>query len=125
MFRVPTVPARDETAVSGHASASPDYLRNVAALDAASSVPSVPKKPESIPSGDDDDAPPPPKPRGRGRPATVLAPQAIERLRKAGGAANGSVRTIGKLLGARSKTAAHRLIHQLSAAGQITLATGP
>jgi hypothetical protein len=119
------VPAMPETAASDAPVQPALDLRNVALPAAASAVPAVPKKPVPAPTKDDDDAPPPPKPRGRGRPATVLAPQAVERLRKAGGSANGSIRTIGKLLGAKSKTAAHRLIHQLSAAGHVRLATGP
>jgi hypothetical protein len=96
-------------------------------------VPLMPVKPKTAaseapkPRSDEkDDDPPPPRPKGRaGRPATVLAPQAIERLRKAGGQASGSIRTMGKLLGTKSKTATRRLLHRLASDGQITLASGP
>jgi predicted transcriptional regulator len=54
----------------------------------------------------------------------VLPAQAIERLRAAGGKANGSIRGVGKLLGTRSKSAAHRVLHQLADAGLITMAAG-
>jgi DNA-binding IclR family transcriptional regulator len=54
----------------------------------------------------------------------VLPAQAIERLRAAGGKANGTVRGVGKLLGVRSKTTAHRILHQLADAGLITVAAG-
>lgn len=95
--------------------------------------PDVPAKPETAASApaaqrqrDKDDEPPPPKPPRRpGRPATVLASQAVERLRAAGGRANGSIQGVGKLIGTRSKTAAHRMLHQLAAAGMVRLATGP
>jgi hypothetical protein len=50
----------------------------------------------------------------------VLAPEAIERLRQAGGKANGTVRGIGHC-GTRSKTASHRLLHQLADAGLVML----
>jgi hypothetical protein len=69
----------------------------------------------------DDDQTPPSKGK-RGRPATVLPAQAVERLRQKGGKANGSIRGIGKLLGTRSKTTAHRLLHRLASAGLITMA---
>jgi len=55
----------------------------------------------------------------------VLPAEAIERLRKTGGRANGSIRGVGKLLGAKSKTTAHRILHQLSDAGLVRLDTGP
>jgi hypothetical protein len=65
---------------------------------------------------------PPPPPRGRpGRKPTVIPQQAIERLRKAGGKANGSIRGVGRLLGSKSKTASHRLVHALADAGLIRL----
>ena len=69
---------------------------------------------------DGDVTPPPPKGKPGRRP-TVLAPEAIERLRQAGGKANGTVRGIGRLLGTRSKTASHRLLHQLADAGLVML----
>jgi hypothetical protein len=55
----------------------------------------------------------------------VLPQQAVERLRKAGGTANGTVRGVGKLLGTRSKTTAHRTLHQLQSLGLITMDAGP
>jgi hypothetical protein len=79
-------------------------------------------------SSRDDPRPPRPKPprKGKvGRPPTVIPAQAIDRLRKAGGRANGSISSIGKVLGTRSKTTAHRLLHQLASAGAVQLATGP
>jgi hypothetical protein len=77
--------------------------------------------PDDIIDGDDDDVAPPKGKAGPGRRPTVLAPEAIERLRQAGGRANGTVRGIGRLLGTRSKTASHRLLHQLASAGLVTL----
>jgi DNA invertase Pin-like site-specific DNA recombinase len=91
-------------------------------------VPARPARPASdAPARRDDDdkadPPPPPRPRGKpGRPASVLAADAIERLRKAGGRANG-VRGVAKVLGT-SKSTAHRILHQLAAAGQITMSSG-
>ena len=80
-----------------------------------------------VEDGDDhDDAPPPQKGKaGPGRRPTVLAAEAIERLRARGGQANGNVTGIGKLLGTKSKTTAHRLLHQLAGAGLIKLQTTP
>jgi hypothetical protein len=79
------------------------------------------------PTDDDRDEPPPPsKPKGRpGRPATVLPAEALAKLRKHGGKANGTVRGVGKLLGAKSKTAAHRLLHRLATEGELTMAATP
>ena len=77
--------------------------------------------PDDKADGDDDDVAPPKRKAGPGRRPTVLAPEAIERLRQAGGKANGTVRGIGRLLGTRSKTASHRLLHQLASAGLVTL----
>jgi hypothetical protein len=75
---------------------------------------------------DDDDQPPAPPRKGKaGRPRDVLPAQAIERLRAAGGKANGSIRGVGKLLGTHSKTTAHRLLHELAAAGAITMQATP
>jgi len=78
--------------------------------------------------GDDDVMPPPPPQKGKagpGRRPTVLAAEAVERLRSRGGQANGNVKGIGKLLGTKSKTTAHRLLHQLAGAGLIKLQTTP
>jgi hypothetical protein len=55
----------------------------------------------------------------------VLPAQAIERLRKAGGKATGTVRGVGKLLGVRSKTAAHRTLHRLQSLWLIRMDTSP
>jgi hypothetical protein len=74
----------------------------------------------------DDDPPPTAKPKGKpGRPATVLPAQAVERLRRAGGKVNGTVKAVGKVLGTRSKTTAHRTLHQLQSLGLIQMETGP
>src|SRR5262245_7434242 len=83
---------------------------------------------DSDDDGDDDamTSPPPPKGKaGPGRRPTVLAAEAVERLRARGGQANGSVTGIGRLLGTKSKTTAHRLLHQLAGAGLIKLQTTP
>jgi hypothetical protein len=70
--------------------------------------------------------PPPPRPRGRlGRAATVLPDQAIARLRNAGGRADGSLTAVGKLLGTKSKTTAHRLLHRMAEAGMVHLSATP
>jgi hypothetical protein len=76
---------------------------------------------------DDDDRPPaPPRAKGRpGRPRDVLPAQAVEKIRAAGGKANGSITGLAKLIGSRSKTSCHRLLHELVAAGAITMQTGP
>jgi hypothetical protein len=89
--------------------------------------PETPATSEKIgPARDDkDDAPPPAAPRSRGRagrPAAVGATQAVERLRKAGGSVNGSIAEVGRVLGAKSKSTAHRLLHRLAAAGAVRLA---
>jgi hypothetical protein len=55
----------------------------------------------------------------------VLPQHAIDRLRAAGGKANGSLNGIGRLLGTKSKTAAHRLLHGLADAGLIRLQSSP
>jgi hypothetical protein len=68
-----------------------------------------------------DDPPTPPR-HGRGRPAKVIPADAIERLRKAGGKANG-VRALGKVLGT-SKSTAHRLVHRMASAGLVRLDPG-
>jgi hypothetical protein len=97
----------------------------------APQAPTVAPKPETAASAQetrparddkDDNAPPPAAPRSRGkagRPAAVGATQAVERLRKAGGSANGSIATVGKLLGAKSKSTAHRVLRRLAEAGQV------
>jgi hypothetical protein len=75
---------------------------------------------------DDRDDPPPPPPKGkRGRPATVMPAEAVERLRKAGGKASGNIAGLGKLIGTGSKTATRRLLHRLAEAGVIHLQMGP
>jgi hypothetical protein len=81
-----------------------------------------------VDAGDDDVTPPPPSAKskaGPGRRPTVLAAEAVERLRARGGQANGNVAGIGRLLGTKSKTTAHRLLHQLAGAGLIKLQTTP
>lgn len=75
------------------------------------------------PSDDDSDTP---KPRGRGgRPSAVSPETAVARLRKAGGQANGSIARVGRLLGVRSKSTAHRLLNRLSEAGQVDYRATP
>ena len=70
---------------------------------------------------DRNDPPPPPKPPRRpGRPVAVLPAQALDKLRKAGGANGG----LAKVLGI-SKSTAHRLIHQLADMGHVRLDAGP
>lgn len=59
--------------------------------------------------------------RSTGRKPTVLPAQALERLRKAGGQAEGNVRALGQLLGTKSKTTAHRLLHRMAEGGMINL----
>jgi hypothetical protein len=83
--------------------------------------------PESHPSDDDKhNGPPSPLRKGRaGRPRDVLPTQAIERLRAKGGNVSGSLNGMARLIGSRSKTSVHRLLHELHAAGRITLQTGP
>jgi hypothetical protein len=94
-------------------------------------APAEPKKPatgqEKGRSDDaDDDQPPVPPRKGRpGRPRDVLPTQAIEKIRAAGGKANGSITGLAKLIGSRSKTSCHRLLHELAAAGAITMTAGP
>jgi hypothetical protein len=55
----------------------------------------------------------------------VLPAEAVAKIRAAGGRMSGSVNGIGKLLGTRSKTTAHRLLGELRDMGLITLVTGP
>jgi hypothetical protein len=74
---------------------------------------------------DDDDQPPKPPRKGKGgRPRDVIPAEAIERLRAKGGKLSGNIITIGKALGSRSKTSAHRLLGELHRAGLITMQTG-
>jgi hypothetical protein len=55
----------------------------------------------------------------------VLPAQAVERIRAAGGRVNGSVAGIGRLIGSRSKTSAHRLLGELRDMGLIRMQAGP
>jgi hypothetical protein len=73
----------------------------------------------------DDDPPAPRTGRKVGRPRDVLPAEAVAKIRAAGGKVQGSINGIGKLIGSRSKTSAHRLLQELAGAGLITLATGP
>ena len=74
----------------------------------------------------DDDPPAPPPGKGRpGRRPTVMPEEAVAKLRERGGRADGSIRGVGKLLGTRSKTTAHRLLHQLAGDGVVRLQTTP
>jgi len=105
--RGPTVPPRNATAVQDEKIRRADE-----------------KKP--APSQDGDDPPPPPRPKGRpGRPASVLPEQALAKLRAKGGKASGSLNGIGRMLGTRSKTATHRLLHELHSLGLARLDTSP
>jgi hypothetical protein len=49
----------------------------------------------------------------------------VDKLRKKGGKANGSLAGIGKLIGSKSKTATHRVLHRCAEMGLVRLATGP
>jgi hypothetical protein len=55
----------------------------------------------------------------------VIPAAAVAKLRAQGGKANGSLAGIGRMLGTKSKSASHRLIHQLAAASLIRLSTSP
>jgi hypothetical protein len=85
--------------------------------------------PEKVPDkgtrkGDDDPPPRPPKGRG-GRKPTVIPEAAVAKLREKGGKVSGSMNGVGRLLGTRSKTATHRLLHRLAGAGLVQLGTSP
>jgi len=84
-----------------------------------------PVRPSRVaPGRKDDDDQPPPKPRDRGgRPRDVIPAEAIAKIRAKGGKVAGSVNGIGKLIGTKSKTTAHRVLHELADAGLITLRT--
>jgi hypothetical protein len=71
------------------------------------------------PTDDDRDEPPPSKPKG-GRPAAILPPEAVARLRTK----PVSVRGAAKLLGV-SKSTAHRLLHRLATEGRLSMAAAP
>jgi hypothetical protein len=64
----------------------------------------------------------PPKPKGKGgRPASAPSASVLTKLRKAGGQVNGSISDVGRSLGIRSKSTAHRVLRRLVAAGEITM----
>ena len=64
--------------------------------------------------------------RGKvGRPATVTQSQALHRLQAAGGSLSGSLSAIAGVIGAKSRTTAHSVLHQLAKAGSIKLETTP
>jgi hypothetical protein len=99
-------------------------------MPAGAQLSAEPEKPardeKTGPADDDDEQPPTPPRRGRpGRPRDVLPAEAVAKIRAAGGRMSGSVNGIGKLLGTKSKTTAHRLLAELSRAGLITLRTTP
>ena len=122
--------------IVARASALHPTTRQKAAGEQLSAGPSIPgvvedqaaAKPEARETGKDDqgeDAPAP-LPRGKpGRRPTVMPEEAVAKLRERGGRANGSIRGVGRLLGVRSKTAAHRLLHQLASAGLVKLSASP
>jgi hypothetical protein len=76
---------------------------------------------------DDQDRPPPPAPRkGRpGRPRDIGLGEAVEKIRAQGGKVSGSLNGLSKLIGSRSKTSCHRLLHQLADMGAIKLTATP
>jgi hypothetical protein len=77
---------------------------------------------------DDDHPPPPSKPPSKGkpgRPATVRAEDAVRRLRARGGKVSGSLNGIGRIIGTRSKTATHRILHRMADAGLVRMTATP
>jgi hypothetical protein len=55
----------------------------------------------------------------------VLAPEAVAKIRAKGGRMSGNIVEIGKVLGSKSKTSAHRLLGELRDMGLIELRTTP
>jgi hypothetical protein len=84
--------------------------------------PETPVRDEKSGHSDEDQTPPKGRP---GRRPTVLPTEAVERLRQRGGKVAASVNGVGKLMGAKSKTTAHRFLHQLASAGLIRMDVGP
>jgi hypothetical protein len=119
------VPARPQAPVSP---APP--LPTPAPVEPAQRSPE-PRREASQDDKDDDrsDPPSPPpsrKPRGRaGRPATVIPAEALNRIRAKGGVLAGSLTDVGRAIGAKSKTTAHRALHAMADAGLIVLQTTP
>jgi hypothetical protein len=75
---------------------------------------------------DDGDPPASAKARNKGgRPATVVPSEALARLRAKGGKIDGTLGSIGRLIGTRSRTTTHRLLHQLASAGLLSMTTTP
>jgi hypothetical protein len=72
-----------------------------------------------------DDPPAPPRKSRGGRPRDVLAPEAVAKIRAKGGRMSGNIVEIGKVLGSKSKTSAHRLLGELRDMGLIELRTTP
>jgi hypothetical protein len=95
--------------------------------------PQLPAEPKTAASneregkGDDkDDEPPAPGPRRRaGRPRDIGLGEAVEKIRAQGGKVSGSLNGLSKLIGSRSKTSCHRLLHQLADMGAIKLTATP
>jgi hypothetical protein len=100
--------------------------RTAPAFSAEPQLPARPEKPASKRDDDKDDTPPAPPRKSRGgRPRDVLAPEAIAKIRARGGSMSGTVVSIGKALGTKSKTSAHRLLGELRDMGLIELRTTP
>jgi uncharacterized membrane protein len=55
----------------------------------------------------------------------VAPSDAVAAIKRAGGEVNGSLADIGRAIGTKSKTTAHRVLHGLAAQGLIRLASGP
>jgi hypothetical protein len=97
------------------------------AQPAAPAVPAEPEKPATRKRSENDDDPPAPPPRkGRpGRPRDVLPAEAVAKIKAKGGKVSGSLNGIAKLIGSRSKTSVHRLLHELAGMGLVTMTTSP
>jgi hypothetical protein len=96
--------------------------------------PDVPPEPETPASErrakrddrDRDDDAPPPRPKGKsGRPSSVLAEEAVRRLRAKGGKVSGSLNGLGRIIGTRSKSATHRILHRMADAGLVRMVATP
>ena len=79
----------------------------------------APATAEQVPTESEADAEASAKQRGRRR--SVLPDDVIDRIRSAGGNLNGSLTSIAQVIGAPSKSTAHRVLGELEAAGALTL----
>lgn len=83
-------------------------------------VPAQISQPEIPIEGEVPNAPEPPATR-RGRRRSALPDDILARIRDAGGELNGTLNSIGDVIGINSKTTAHRSLRELEAAGALTL----